>query len=274
VQKFRRYVAIGDSTTEGLEDPYPSGGYRGWADRLAEHVAEAQEEPLEYANLAVRGLRLAEIRASQLDRALALEPDLMTIVGGVNDVIGLGRTSASMRADLATMFSRARAQDVTVLTFTMPDPTPVNPLGRRTREAMFALNDIIRAEAERYGVAVVDFQRYPVAEDPRLWHEDRLHINSLGHERVAAALAWRLGLPGMDGWSQPLEEESLPRRARERLVGDLTWAVRYLAPWLGRGIAGIPHSRGISAKRPVPTVVPRSGAGPRLIGDQQPREVS
>ena len=52
---FRRYVAIGDSSTEGLEDPDGHGGYRGWADRLAQHIADAQDEPLEYANLAIRG---------------------------------------------------------------------------------------------------------------------------------------------------------------------------------------------------------------------------
>ncbi len=71
---FRRYVAIGDSTTEGLEDPDGTGGYRGWADRLAQHIADHQDEPLEYANLAIRGLRMREIRMSQFEAALAMEP--------------------------------------------------------------------------------------------------------------------------------------------------------------------------------------------------------
>ena len=70
VATFRRYVAIGDSSTEGLEDPDGQGGYRGWADRLAQHIADAQDEPLEYANLAIRGLRMKEIRISQLEDAL------------------------------------------------------------------------------------------------------------------------------------------------------------------------------------------------------------
>jgi lysophospholipase L1-like esterase len=253
-------VAIGDSTTEGLEDPYPDGGYRGWADRLAEHISNAQDEPLEYANLAIRGLRLSEIRNTQFDDALALQPDLMTIVGGVNDVIGVGCDFAALRADFAAMFGEARGHDITVLTFTMPDPTAINPLGRRLRERMFGLNDVIRAEADRYDVIVMDFQRYPMTEDPRLWFEDRLHSNALGHERVAAALAWRLGVDGTDeSWSLPLEAESVVRRPREQIVGDLDWAVHYLAPWLGRGIRGVPYSRSVTAKRPVPTVVPKTG---------------
>ena len=261
MSEFRRYVAIGDSTTEGLEDPYPDGGYRGWADRLAEHIADAQDGPLEYANLAVRGLRLRQILATQLDDALALEPDLMTIVGGVNDVIGRSCDFAALRADFATMFAAARSRDITVLTFTMPDPTAINPLGRRLRPRMFALNDVIREEAERHGVTVLDFERYPVTEDPRLWFEDRLHGNALGHERVAAALAWRLGVEGVDdSWSAPLEAESLAGRVRKQLVSDFDWAVHYLAPWFGRGLIGLSQSRGITAKRPAPTPVPRSTA--------------
>jgi lysophospholipase L1-like esterase len=79
VTTFRRYVAIGDSSTEGLEDPDGEGGYRGWADRLAQHVADGQNEPLEYANLAIRGMRMKEIRTGQLDDALAMRPDLLTV---------------------------------------------------------------------------------------------------------------------------------------------------------------------------------------------------
>lgn len=270
VTTFQRYVAIGDSTTEGLEDALPGGGYRGWADRLAEHIANAQDEPLEYANLAIRGLRLGEIHRTQLDRALAAEPDLMTIFGGVNDVIGRGCDFRALQADYAAMFAQARARDITVLTFTMPDPTAFNPLGRRLRERMFLLNDLIRAEADRHGALVMDFQRYPVTEDPRLWFEDRLHGNSLGHERVAAALAWRLGLDTSDdSWSVPLPVETVARRPREQLVGDLDWAVHYLAPWLGRGIRGVPYGRNMSAKRPIPTVVERTVARGSVL-DQSP----
>src|SRR5215211_343528 len=96
---YRRYVAIGDSSTEGLEDPDGQGGYRGWADRLAQQLADSQDEPLEYANLAVRGLRMHEIRESQLEAALALEPDLLTVFGGVNDVIGRHCDFARIRSD-------------------------------------------------------------------------------------------------------------------------------------------------------------------------------
>ena len=264
VPTFHRYVAIGDSSTEGLVDPDGEGGYRGWADRLAQLIADAQDEPLEYANLAVRSLRLDEIRNRQFDDALALEPDLMTIFGGGNDLIGMGWDLDEMRADLAAMYGEARARDCTVLTFTFPDPTSINPLGKRIKDRMFRFNDIVRAEAERYGVLVMDFQNYPIAEDPRLWFEDRLHGNELGHQRTAAALAWALGIDGADeSWAEPLDDEPARRRFREQLGSDVDWVRRYLGPWLGRGLIGVPHGAGIEPKRPVPVVVPRSDGSER-----------
>ena len=83
---YHRYVALGDSTTEGLEDRYPDGSYRGWADRLAEQLA-LLEPDFRYANLAVRGKRAHQIRTDQLDAAIALEPDLASILAGLNDVL-------------------------------------------------------------------------------------------------------------------------------------------------------------------------------------------
>src|SRR5678815_443272 len=84
---FARYVAIGDSSTEGLDDPDGQGGYRGWANRLAERVAAAQSSPLLYANLAVRGRTTRQILTQQLEPALALRPDLVTLFSGTNDVV-------------------------------------------------------------------------------------------------------------------------------------------------------------------------------------------
>ena len=258
---FRRYVAIGDSSTEGLEDPDGAGGYRGWADRLAQHIADGQEEPLEYANLAIRGLRMHEIRVQQLDDALEMKPDLLTVFGGMNDVIAARCDFDAIRADYVIIFGEARRLGATALSFTIPDPAAINPLGARLRERVSRLNQIIRSEARRYDALVLDFERYPVAEDPRLWFEDRLHGNELGHELVAAALAWRLGINGFDeSWTEPLHGEFAKPHGRAQFSGDFDWAVHYLAPWLGKGIRRIPHGRGVPRKRPVPTIVPKQRA--------------
>jgi lysophospholipase L1-like esterase len=263
VTTFRRYVAIGDSSTEGLEDPDGEGGYRGWADRLAQHVADGQNEPLEYANLAIRGMRMKEIRTGQLDDALAMRPDLLTVFGGVNDLIAGPCNFDSIRADYVIIFGEARRQGATVLTFTMPDPTAINPLGRYWRDRAARLNKIIRSEAEKHDVLVMDFEQYSVAEDPRLWFEDHLHGNELGHQMIAAALAWRLGIDGFDERWAELEGEAAWPKGREKLRGDIDWARNHVAPWLSKGIRGIRQGRGIQRKRPIATVVARS----RILAD-------
>jgi lysophospholipase L1-like esterase len=261
VTTYRRYVAIGDSSTEGLEDPDGQGGYIGFADRLAAHIADGQDEPLEYANLAIRALRMREIRTTQLDDALAMRPDLLSIFGGVNDVISARCDFDALRAEYVIVFGEARRTGSTVISFTMPDPAAINPLAANLRDRVSKLNAIIRSEAARRDVLLVDFENYPVAVDPRLWFDDRLHGSTLGHIRVAAALAWRLGIAGADeSWMEPVGEELIPRTPRERLSSDVDWARHYLAPWLGKGIRRLPRGLGVERKRPIPAVVPRSRA--------------
>ena len=258
---WTRYVALGDSTVEGLDDPTGDGGYRGWADRLAEHLAAVQDQ-LSYANLAVRGKRAGEVRREQLPAALALEPDLVAAVAGLNDVLRPHADLQAVRNDLAAMFAALRATGATVVTFTMPDPAPVLPLARVLRRRLHALNAGTRAAAERYGVLCVDLDSHPVASDPRLWSPDRLHANAAGHARIAAALAHRLGLPGSNGmWQQPLEPAP-PRRRGEIAAAELAWSRRYLLPWLADKARGRSAGDGITPKRPGLEPV-RAAAGPR-----------
>src|SRR5579875_2532740 len=81
-----KFVALGDSFTEGLEDPDPRGGYRGWADRFAEMLA-ITHPGLRYANLAVRGKMLGEVVTDQLPVALTMAPALVSVAAGGNDLL-------------------------------------------------------------------------------------------------------------------------------------------------------------------------------------------
>src|SRR4051794_5419342 len=104
---YRRFVALGDSTTEGLMDPYPGGGYRGWADRLAERLADDEPE-MRYANLAVRGKLAREVRAEQLEAAIALKPDLASVLSGFNDALRRSVDFPALIAELDTMIGALR----------------------------------------------------------------------------------------------------------------------------------------------------------------------
>ena len=255
--RFERFVAIGDSSTEGLEDPDGKGGYRGWADRLAAHLAEAQGSVL-YANLAIRGRDTRQIRDQQLEPALRMAPDLATLFAGSNDAVRRDFDAASVGRDIEHMQRRLIESGATVVTFTLPDLTPVMPLGGIVAPRVRLLNETLRQVSSSTGAILVDFAARPMASDPRIWNEDGFHANSLGHERIARALAHALRVPGVDGsWTDPFPTEK-PRTRLQSLLRDTTWLLGHFAPWILRHLLGRSSGDGRSPKRPELTEVSAS----------------
>lgn len=248
-RRFERYVAIGDSTTEGLDDPDGNGGYRGWANRLAERIATQQGSVL-YANLAIRGRTTRQILDEQLERAVAMRPDLSTVVSGTNDLIHGRFDPASVEKDVETMQRALIDVGATVLSFTLPDLAPVMPLARFLTARTMVLNDVLRRASERSGAILVDLAAHPVGSDRRLWSDDRLHANAHGHERIAHALAHAAGLPDADdSWTQPLDPDA-PRSLRAKLAAEVAWGRDYLWPWLVRQARRRSSGDGRVEKRP------------------------
>lgn len=246
---FERYVAIGDSSTEGLDDPDGKGRYRGWADRLAERIARSQGS-LHYANLAIRGRTTRQVLEEQLQPALDLRPDLATVFTGTNDVVSRRFDLDSVAADFHRMQKALVDSGATVLSINLPDLTPVMPMAKLLRERIERLNEEVRRISADTGATLVDLAAYPVATDPRLWSEDRLHANSDGHERIAWGLAYTLGVPGTpDGWSEPLPEPP-PKTLADFAAAEMRWVRRYLLPWLWRHLWGRSSGDGLGPKRP------------------------
>lgn len=249
---YLRYVALGDSQTEGLGDGDDTVGLRGWADRLAERLAE-QNPGVRYANLAVRGRLAGQVRAEQLEPALALRPDLATVVAGVNDLLRPAFDADEVAGHLEAMFAALTGAGARVATLTFPDLAAVIPLARPVRWRVLALNDGIREAARRHGVVVAETYGHPVVTDPRLWSADRLHAAPLGHERIAAAVFQALGMPGGDdSWTLPLPPlpAGPPVRLLTTAAGELRWAGTFLGPWLRRRLRGDSSGDGRAAKRP------------------------
>ncbi len=249
-RSYARYVALGDSSTEGLDDPDGRGGYRGWANRLAAHVAAAQPGSVLYANLAVRGRKTRDVCREQLASALAMHPDLVTVFSGVNDIMRRDCNVTAMARETERMLASFTETGATVLTITMPDLSTVTPMARLVRDRLLELNERVRETCARTGAHCVDLARVSVVSDLRLWSDDRLHANSEGHTRIAAALAQTLGLPGHDGsWADPLPPGA-PTSLVARLGGELRWTGEHLVPWLWRHARGISSGDGRTAKRP------------------------
>ncbi|MEU0531251.1 SGNH/GDSL hydrolase family protein [Amycolatopsis tolypomycina] len=248
--KYLRYVALGDSQTEGVGDGDDIVGLRGWADRLAERLTVDNPE-LQYANLAVRGRRADEVRAGQLGPALALRPDLATVVAGVNDLLRLRVETATVAAHLDAMFAALTGAGARVATVTFPDLTRIIPLARPVRSRILDINDRIRVAADRRGVAVAEIALHPSVADRRFWSEDRLHCSPLGHQLIADAVAHALQVPGSDdSWNEPAPPLPVPPSTRWRATAELRWAATFLGPWLGRRLRGQSSGDQRTAKHP------------------------
>jgi len=248
--RFERFVAIGDSQTEGVGDlPNPDGTDRGWADRFATALA-GRDAGLLYANLAIRGRRVDQVFAEQFEPALAMEPDLVSVIAGMNDLI---RPGFDVDRTIATMDRMERAfveSGATVMTITYPDPDGLGPIGGLVEGKVREFNQAIRETTASNGTVLLDLEPIESTADVRIWRPDRLHLNPDGHWRMAhgmlSVIAPELADPA---WTDSLPAPP-PESAGRRFKGEAEWVFRYLLPWVGRRLTGRSSGDGRSAKRP------------------------
>lgn len=250
VHPWRRYVALGDSFTEGIGDPDPAapGGHRGWADRVAEVLA-TQVDDFAYANLAVRGRLIGQIVDEQVEPAIALRPDLVTFCAGGNDVIRPGTDPDAIAAQFEAAVERLGSQGATIVVFTGID-VAWTPVFRPFRGKIAIYNENIRAIADRHDCVVADQWALKEIQDPRFFAADRLHMNPLGHHEVARMVLRALNVPND---LLPLQPDPRPATSwRTARQNDLVWARSHLVPWVLRRLRHQSSGDFVSAKRPQP----------------------
>lgn len=249
---FGRYVALGDSFTEGVGDPDPTrpNGLRGWADRVAEVLAlhaQVEGHDFGYANLAIRGRKLPAIIEEQVAPALALQPDLISIHGGGNDVLRPKVDVDALAATYDDAVGRLTATGARVVMFTIADPG-INPVFRVIRGRTAVFNEWVREIAEKHDATLVDMWRMRGWKVAEVMDEDRLHLNAVGHNAIAIAVLDALGVTH-DLTPLPIPElRSLT--AREARRQNLAWARAHAVPWVHRRVTGRSSGDGIEPKRP------------------------
>ena len=233
-----RIVTLGDSITLGMGDPAPGGGWRGWTQLLADGLTDP-----ELYNLAVLGAQAKHVERDQLPAALELDPDIASVVVGINDTLRAGFNPVRTGQSFARTVAALRAGGTTVLTMRLPDPARMfglpEVLARPLTRRIVAVNVELDRVAARYGTLHWDAANDPATYDRLNWSVDRLHPNERGHRLVACrfwdaldAAGHELGTP-----PSPVPTSPLPTRRNE-----IAWMATKGTKWfLRRSVDLIPY---------------------------------
>ncbi|QHA03485.1 SGNH/GDSL hydrolase family protein [Streptomyces broussonetiae] len=225
-----RFVALGDSLTQGVGDPVATG-WRGWAALLAPSLAEE----VEFTNLSVSGAQTQDVLERQAPAALELRPDVVSVVIGVNDTLRHTFDIRAVAARLDEVYAALARQGATVLTACLPDPGAIlglptalaRPLARRQR----AVNTVVHALSERYGAVHLHAAEGAWITDRSLWSADRLHPGERGHRQFAVRFHALLTEAGRATGQPPSPDPEFPAPTR---TASLLWLATAGTGWVVR----------------------------------------
>lgn len=248
---WQRYVALGDSFTEGLDDPDPrhDGAFRGWADLIATELSRTAPA-FQYANLAIRGRLYDAVVAEQVEPALAMRPDLISFAAGGNDVLRKSCDPPSLMVRFDQTIGKLRASGADVLVFRFANLLNRMPGGKLIAPRVHYLNSAIVDTAAKHGARMVNLWDDDEFLNPAMWSVDRLHLSPFGHMRVAAHALTALDQTVPAQWWQPPDHPAKMVWVVAR-AHDVHWASTHLLPWIKRRLTGRSSGDNLSAKRPV-----------------------
>ncbi|WP_253841076.1 SGNH/GDSL hydrolase family protein [Actinokineospora globicatena] len=238
----RTLAVLGDSTTVGIGDPLPGGGWRGVGVLLAAALGA------EVHNASAPGARIGDVRAKQLPLALAAEPEAAVVIAGMNDTLRSDFDPVAMRADLAHVVTSLQARGAVVVLVRFHDHARVfrmpASLRRALRTRITRLNAVIDAVVADTGAPLVDLDLVPGAYDPVTWSVDRLHPSELGHRMLAKGFAEQLAGRGC---AVPTPVSLVCEGGlRAGPLAHVAWLLLKGIPWLcKRGGDLVPHALGI-----------------------------
>jgi lysophospholipase L1-like esterase len=230
VRNYVRFAALGDSVTYGIGDN--RRGDRGWASLLAGAMGKAHD--VSFHKTARPGATAADVRAEQLEDALAHRPHIASLVVGLNDTMRSTWDPAQVRADLLYCAERLVEQGAMLLTVRFHDHTRVFGLPQMLacpmRARIASLNEIYDEIYDRFGGIRIDLAEHPGIYDRKFWSVDRLHPSELGHRVLADEFAAHLHAAGLVFDAPSLQlDGAIPSR-----LENVQWMVTAGAPWLAR----------------------------------------
>ncbi|QKJ24738.1 SGNH/GDSL hydrolase family protein [Aquiluna borgnonia] len=245
---YRSYVAIGDSLSEGLGDfTFQADRYHnGWTDRLAGILArEASDSNYEfhYANLALRGSKLSKIMTEQLPAALNLQPDLVTVMAGSNDLMSKPQSLPKLRELLRDGIEQLLAAGCDVVV-----ANTINPLHLRVfkplRHKAELFSTLIETVADEFDLPVLDVYGIRDFEQLVFWADDMVHFSGHGHIAIANQAAELLNL----NYRFPQPDISQLAPVSRGLIETVRWVGRDVIPFFDRRLKGKTSGDGMLPK--------------------------
>lgn len=185
IHMWKRFVAIGDSFTEGIGDEVEGIALKSWVD----HFVQLCVNDIEYANFAKRGLVTKEIRSQQLEKALTFNPDLVSLIAGANDVLKGRWNHYAYKEDMKCMIDTLSETGADIMIANLPDFTVRLPFSTEKKqvlkEQLLEANEVILSLSREHQLHHIDFWNHQLVNDNTLWSKDFIHPNSKGYVKVA-----------------------------------------------------------------------------------------
>lgn len=221
--------------TGGTAAEAPGGPGVGPSGRAVGGPSDGPGTSVEFTNLAVSGAQTRDVLERQTPKALALRPDVVSVVIGVNDTLRCTFDIHAVAARLDEVYAAFRDQGAVLLTACLPDPGAMlglpgslaRPLARRQR----AVNAVVHALSERYGAVHVHAAEGAWLTDRELWSADRLHPGERGHRQLALRFHASLALRGVATGPAPSAEPEFPVPTRS---ASLWWLATAGTGWVAR----------------------------------------
>ncbi|WP_225414191.1 SGNH/GDSL hydrolase family protein [Stigmatella hybrida] len=180
------YVALGDSSAVGV-GASRGGGY---PERLASRLRQAGLS-VGLTNLGMSGAVVRDVIASQLKRAVASQPTLVTLGIGIND-LWRGTAVEDFQADLDRIAQRLKPVGATLVVVNLPDMA-LAPVARLVPSHLYEgriepFNEALHAVARAHGMHVVDLYTASKAflpGRPEFFCHDGFHPSDAGYEQWA-----------------------------------------------------------------------------------------
>ena len=257
MKSYTRFIALGDSFTEGMQDVLVNNQYRGWADRVADALA-TQRPGFTYLNLAVRGKLVGQVIEDQVLVALEWIEGKETLVSfhaGANDLLRPSYDPNNVLPKYQEAVRKLSATGCQLMLFTAIERVAKSGKMQDLWQQRFsAFNNVVREMAKEVGAIVLEATADPEIGSRRFLDKDRLHLNPAGHHRVAQGVLQAIGGPYDPDWRRDLP--ALPRRSLlAKIYDDLRWFVTFLIPWMSRRIRGVSSGDGRSPKHSAPVTL-------------------